>query len=97
MVSQRSQAGCRLHSLTMTPDLINPIALHMTPSTADDEDWRQRLDSELYQPARTAGLTTDPAVYAKNYEPFFVALDRIDAELNESRLIIDVSFGSSSA
>ena len=72
----------------MTHDVINPFDLHSTPPTADDEDWHQRLDSELYQPARTAGLTTDPIVYAKNYERFSTALDRIDAELNGRRFVL---------
>ena len=35
----------------MNHDLINPFNLHSTPPTADDENWQQRLDSELYQPA----------------------------------------------
>ena len=72
----------------MNHDLINPFNLHSTPPTADDENWQQRLDSELYQPARTAGLTTDSAVYAKNYDRFFTALDRIDLELNGRRFVL---------
>ena len=72
----------------MTRDVINPFELHSTPVTPADEDWRRRLDSDLYQTARAAGLATDPVDYAKNYERFFNALDRIDAELSGRRFVL---------
>ena len=76
-----------LNSPLMPETAINPFELHTTVPTPADEDWRRRFEAELYQPARTAGLTTDPAVYADNYDSFFTALDHFDAELNGRRFI----------
>lgn len=72
----------------MPAEWIKPFDLHSIPPKAVDDLWRSRLDFEIYQAARSAGLTDDPGIYAVNYERFYAALDDIDIELNKRRFLL---------
>ncbi len=73
----------------MTSSAANtPFDLQTILPTADDVPWRSRLQAELYETARAAGLTEDPAVYAANFSQYFGSLDALDAELNVHRYLL---------
>jgi len=72
----------------MTISETSPFDLHSIPPQAGDEDWRSRLEQEVFAVARSAGLTRDPDVYATNYENYFNAMDALDRELDARRFLL---------
>lgn len=67
---------------------VSPFDQHTILPTPGDDPWRSRLQLELYEPARAAGLTEDPEVYAANYSQYIASLDAFDAELSQRRYLL---------
>ncbi len=63
------------------------ILRHAHAPAMSDRPWLARLERELFDPARRAGLTTDPGVYADSYARYFAFLDELDATLATRRYL----------